>query len=78
VVIRGGTPHFDLVVGEATSGAARIAAAGEVAVGFGVLACENIEQAVERAGSKGGNRGYDAAMVAIEMANLFAEAALKR
>ena len=76
VVIRGGTSHYDLVVGEATSGVARVAAAGKVAVGAGVLACENIEQAIERAGSKAGNRGYDAAMVAIEMANLFADPAL--
>jgi 6,7-dimethyl-8-ribityllumazine synthase len=76
VVIRGATPHFDLVVGEATSGIARIAGGGKLAVGLGVLACENIEQAMERAGSKAGNRGFDAAMVAIEMANLFE--ALKR
>jgi 6,7-dimethyl-8-ribityllumazine synthase len=76
IVIRGATSHYDLVVGEATSGIARIAGEGEVAVGNGVLACESIEQAVERSGSKAGNRGYDAAMVAIEMANLFADSAL--
>lgn len=76
IVIRGATPHFDLVVGEATSGIARVAAEGQVAVGNAVLACETIEQAVERAGSKAGNRGFDAAMVAIEMANLFADPAL--
>jgi 6,7-dimethyl-8-ribityllumazine synthase len=73
VVIRGATPHFDLVVGEASSGVARIAAEGKVAIGFGVLACENMEQALERAGSKAGNRGHDAAVVAIEMANLYAD-----
>ena len=72
VVIRGATPHFDLVVGEATSGIARIAAQGKVAVGNGLIACENMEQAIERAGSKAGNRGFDAAMVAIEMASLYA------
>jgi 6,7-dimethyl-8-ribityllumazine synthase len=72
VVIRGATPHFDLVVGECTSGIARIAAEAKVAVGFGVLACDSIEQAIERSGSKSGNRGFDAAMVAIEMANLLA------
>jgi 6,7-dimethyl-8-ribityllumazine synthase len=72
VVIRGATPHFDLVVGECTSGVARIAAEARLAVGFGVLACDSIEQAIERSGSKSGNRGFDAAMVAIEMANLFA------
>src|SRR3954469_14871890 len=76
VVIRGATPHFDLVVGEATSGVARVAAEGKVAVGLGVLACETIEQAIERAGSKSGNRGFDAAMVAVEMANLYAGDAL--
>lgn len=72
VVIRGATPHFDLVVGEATSGLSRIAAEGRVAVGNGVIACETMEQAIERAGSKAGNRGADAALVAVEMANLYA------
>ena len=76
VVIRGATPHFDLVVGECTSGIARIAAEAKVAVGFGVLACDSIEQAIERSGSKAGNRGFDAAMVAIEMANLLADQSL--
>ena len=76
VVIRGGTSHYDLVVGEATAGVARVAAAGKLAIGAGILACENIEQAIERAGSKAGNRGYDAAMVAIEMANLLSDEAL--
>ena len=76
VVIRGATPHFDLVVGQCTSGVARIAAEGKLAVGFGVLACDSIEQAIERSGSKAGNRGFDAAMVAIEMANLFSRETL--
>jgi 6,7-dimethyl-8-ribityllumazine synthase len=76
VVIRGATPHFDLVVGECTSGVARIAAEGKVAVGFGVLACESIEQAIERSGSKAGNKGADAALVAVEMANLLGHEAL--
>ena len=76
VVIRGATPHFDLVVGEATAGISRVAATGKLAVGLGVLACENMEQAIERSGSKAGNRGFDAAMVAIEMANLLADQAL--
>lgn len=71
-VIRGATPHFDLVVNNATNGMAAIAAEGKVAVGCGILACETIEQAVERAGSKAGNRGYDAALVAVEMASLYA------
>src|SRR5262245_17038460 len=72
VVIRGATPHFDLVVGQAVSGVVQIAAAGQVAVGCGILACDTIEQAIERAGTKAGNRGYEAAMVAIEMADLYA------
>jgi 6,7-dimethyl-8-ribityllumazine synthase len=72
VVIRGATPHFDLVVGQAISGIAAVAATAPVAVACGVLACDTIEQAIERAGTKSGNRGYDAALVAIEMADLFA------
>jgi 6,7-dimethyl-8-ribityllumazine synthase len=71
-VIRGATPHFDLVVHHAAAGIAAIAAEARVAVAMGVLACNSIEQAVERAGSKSGNRGYDAALVAIEMASLYA------
>ncbi|HXU80923.1 MAG TPA: 6,7-dimethyl-8-ribityllumazine synthase [Polyangia bacterium] len=71
-VIRGATPHFDLVVNQSTAGIAAIAAEAKVAVGLGVLACDTIEQAVERAGSKAGNRGYDAAMVAVEMCSLYA------
>jgi 6,7-dimethyl-8-ribityllumazine synthase len=71
-VIRGATPHFDLVVNEAARGIGALAAEGRIAVAFGVLACDTIEQAVERAGTKAGNRGYDAAMVAVEMADLYA------
>ena len=71
-VIRGATPHFDLVVREAAAGIAAIGAEGKVGVGMGVLACENVEQALERAGSTSGNRGADAALVAIEMASLYA------
>lgn len=72
-VIRGATPHFDLVVGEATAGIGRLAGETDVAIAFGVLACDTIEQAVERAGTKAGNRGFDAAMVAIEMADLYSQ-----
>jgi len=72
-VIRGATPHFDLVVGEATRGIGALAAETGCAVGYGVLACETIEQAIERAGTKAGNRGFDAAMVAVEMADLYAQ-----
>lgn len=71
VVIRGATAHFDLVVNQSVGGVAAIAAEGRVAVGSGLVAAESIEQAIERAGSKAGNRGFDAAMVAIEMAALF-------
>ncbi len=72
-VIRGATPHFDLVVGEATRGIGALAAETGCAIGYGVLACETIEQAIERAGTKAGNRGFDAAMVAVEMADLYAQ-----
>ena len=71
-VIRGATPHFDVLVNQVTRGIAGIAAEAKLAIGFGVLTCDSIEQAIERSGSKGGNRGADAAMVAIEMANLYA------
>jgi 6,7-dimethyl-8-ribityllumazine synthase len=71
-VIRGATPHFDLVAGEAARGIGALAAEGKLAVAFGVLACDNVEQALERAGTKAGNRGFDAAMVAVEMADLYA------
>ena len=70
-IIRGATPHFDVVVNQTTRGIAQISAEAKLAVGFGVLTCDTIEQAIERAGSKGGNRGADAAMAAIEMANLY-------
>lgn len=74
VVIRGATPHFDLVVGQATAAVAQIAAEGKLAVGNGIVASETMEQAIERAGSKAGNRGFDAAMVAAEVAQLYATA----
>ena len=72
VIIRGATPHFDVVVNQVTRGIAGITAEGKLAIGFGILTCDSIEQAIERSGSKGGNRGSDAAMAAIEMANLYA------
>jgi 6,7-dimethyl-8-ribityllumazine synthase len=71
-VIRGATPHFDYVAGEAAHGIAGVAAAaGDVAVSFGVLTTDTIEQALERAGTKAGNKGFDAALAAIELATLF-------
>ena len=77
-VIRGATPHFDVVVRESAAGVGALAAEGKLAVAFGVLACDNIEQAVERAGAKAGNRGADAAMVAVEMADLYARMAAEK
>ncbi len=70
VVIRGSTAHFEYVAGQAASGIATAALSTGVPVLFGVLTTENIEQAVERAGTKAGNKGAEAAMAAIEMANL--------
>jgi 6,7-dimethyl-8-ribityllumazine synthase len=69
-VIRGDTPHFDYVAGQAASGLAQIAAETGVPVAFGVLTTNTVEQAVDRAGAKSGNKGFDAAMTAIEMASL--------
>ena len=69
-VIRGATPHFDYVAGQCASGLARAADDSGVPISFGVLTTENIDQALERAGTKAGNKGADAAMVALEMANL--------
>lgn len=69
-VVRGQTPHFDLVAGECASGISRIALESGVPIAFGVLTTETMEQAIDRAGGKAGNKGVDAALVAIEMANL--------
>jgi 6,7-dimethyl-8-ribityllumazine synthase len=69
-VIRGQTPHFDYVAGECASGLARIALESGVPVGFGVLTTDTMEQAVDRAGGKAGNKGADAALAALETANL--------
>lgn len=72
-IIRGSTPHFDYVAAEATKGLAHVALEFGFPVAFGVLTCDTIEQAVERAGTKVGNKGFDAAMTAMEMANLYKE-----
>jgi 6,7-dimethyl-8-ribityllumazine synthase len=69
-VIRGETPHFDYVAAEAAKGIAHVASDTGVPVAFGVLTTNTLEQAIDRAGAKGGNKGFDAAMTAIEMANL--------
>lgn len=69
-VIRGATSHYDLVCNETAKGIAHVSLDSGVPVLFGVVTTENIEQAIERAGSKAGNKGYDSAMAAIEMVNL--------
>jgi len=74
-VIRGATPHFDYVAGEATSGLAQVMRETGVPIGFGVITADTIEQAIERAGTKAGNKGWDAAMAALEMVGL--DAALR-
>jgi len=70
-VIRGSTPHFDYIAAEVTKGLAQIALESTIPVSYGVLTTDTLEQAIERAGSKAGNKGAEAAMAAIEMANLF-------
>ncbi|WAH37881.1 6,7-dimethyl-8-ribityllumazine synthase [Alicyclobacillus dauci] len=69
-VIRGATPHFDYVAGEVAKGVAQLSMTTDTPVIFGVLTTDTIEQAIERAGTKAGNKGWDAAVGAIEMANL--------
>jgi 6,7-dimethyl-8-ribityllumazine synthase len=69
-VIRGSTPHFDYVASEVSKGIAQVSLDSEIPVIFGVLTTDTIEQAIERSGTKAGNKGYDAAVTAIEMANL--------
>jgi 6,7-dimethyl-8-ribityllumazine synthase len=69
-VIRGDTPHFDYVAGEAASGIAAASVESGIPVAFGVLTTNTVEQAIDRAGAKSGNKGFDAAMTAIEMASL--------
>ena len=70
-VIRGSTPHFDYISAEVSKGIANVSLECEIPVSFGVITTDNLEQAIERAGSKSGNKGWDAAISAIEMANLF-------
>ncbi len=70
VVIRGETPHFDIICGECSRGVAAVAARWRMPIGFGVLTCDDSSQAVERAGGKAGNKGWEAALAAIEMADL--------
>jgi 6,7-dimethyl-8-ribityllumazine synthase len=69
-VIKGGTPHFHYIASEVTKGIAMVSLESEKPVSFGILTTESVEQAIERAGTKAGNKGFDAAMTAIEMVNL--------
>lgn len=71
VLVRGGTPHFELIAAEVAKGLAATAMGTGVPVTFGVVTAENLEQAVERAGTKLGNKGWDAALAAVEMARLY-------
>jgi len=72
-VIRGATPHFDYVAAEVSKGVASVGLETGIPVIFGILTTENLEQAIERAGTKSGNKGFDAALAAIEMVNLVKE-----
>jgi 6,7-dimethyl-8-ribityllumazine synthase len=74
-VIRGGTPHFEYVAAEATKGVAQVSMEADCAVTMGVLTCDTMEQALERAGVKAGNKGAEAAVAAIEQANVLRETA---
>jgi 6,7-dimethyl-8-ribityllumazine synthase len=71
-VIRGETPHFEYVAGEVTKGIGQVALGADCAVTFGVLTCDSVEQAIDRAGMKAGNKGADAAVACLEMVNLYA------
>jgi 6,7-dimethyl-8-ribityllumazine synthase len=77
-VIRGSTPHFDYIAAEVSKGIAMIGLESEIPVTFGVVTTDNLEQAIERAGSKAGNKGWDAALSAVEMANLYREMKVKK
>jgi 6,7-dimethyl-8-ribityllumazine synthase len=74
-VIRGGTPHFEYVSAEATKGVASVSMEADCAISMGILTCDTLEQALERAGVKAGNKGAEAAMAAVEQANVFREVA---
>ena len=69
-LLRGDTAHYDVIVNECTRGVGEVALATGIPVGFGVLTCENLEQAIDRAGLKMGNKGYEAALAALELAVL--------
>jgi 6,7-dimethyl-8-ribityllumazine synthase len=73
VVIRGDTPHFDFIASEVSKGIASLGLEGKVPIVFGILTCDNMEQAMERSSAKAGNKGWDAAISAIELVNLWKE-----
>jgi len=73
VLIKGDTPHFDYIAAETTKGIAQVSMDSEIPVSFGIVTADNLEQAIERSGTKQGNKGFDAALSLIEMANLFKE-----
>ena len=70
-VIRGETPHFEYISSQVSRGVASVALESQVPVSFGIVTCDTLEQAIERAGAKSGNKGWDAAVSAMEMVNLF-------
>ncbi|MDP5052876.1 MAG: 6,7-dimethyl-8-ribityllumazine synthase [Congregibacter sp.] len=72
-VIRGGTPHFEHVAGECTKGIAQVSLSHDIPIAFGVLTVDSIEQAIERSGTKAGNKGVEAAMSALEMVSLLSQ-----
>jgi 6,7-dimethyl-8-ribityllumazine synthase len=77
-VIRGATPHFSYISAEVTKGIAQLSMESGIPISFGVITADTIEQAIERAGTKIGNKGWDAALSAIEMANLYRELGVKK
>jgi len=78
VLIRGQTPHFDYIAAEATKGIAQVALSTGIPTSYGVVTADTLEQAIERAGTKAGNKGWDAALSAIEMADLFSKLKIKK
>jgi len=77
-VIRGATPHFSYISAEVTKGIAQLSLQGTIPIAFGVITADTIEQAIERAGTKAGNKGWDAALSAVEMANLYRDLSGKK
>ena len=70
-IIRGETPHFDYIAGQSSKGIGQLALESKIPIIYGVLTCDSVDQAVDRAGAKSGNRGWQAALTALEMANLY-------